>query len=186
MRLFFAIVPPPAVQRAAFRVIEALRRPGDDVAWVREENLHFTLRFLGEVGDTARRDVARAAREAAARHAPFDAALGATGAFPGPRRARVLWLGLASGADAMQALAGSLEDALEGCGFAREARGFSAHLTIGRVRDPRMDWTARLRDAGAAPGTPAFRVDRIALVQSRLARGGSLYTVMDEALLAGA
>jgi len=186
MRLFLAIVPPPSVQRAAHRVIEQLRRPGDDVAWVKEENLHFTLRFLGEVGDSALRDVARAARDAAAAHAPFDAGLGPAGAFPRPKQARVLWLGLAEGADSMKALAASLEEALERCGFAKEERGFSAHLTIGRVRDPRADWTERLKGAGADPGAAAFRVDRVALVRSRLSRGGSVYTVMDEAVLSGA
>lgn len=185
MRLFLAIVPPPAVQRAAAAVIGTLRHPGDDVAWVKEENLHFTLRFLGEVGDSALGDVARAAREAAATHAPFDAALGAAGAFPSPKRARVLWLGLARGAEPMQALAAGLEDALETRGFAKDERGFSAHLTIGRVREPRDDWSGRLTGAGADPEACTFRVDHIALVQSRLARGGSIYTVQDEAPLGG-
>lgn len=186
MRLFFAIVPPPAVQRAAFAVIRSLREEGDGVAWVREENLHFTLRFLGEVGDSALGDVARAAREAAAGHAAFDAALGAAGAFPSARRARVLWLGLAEGAEPLRAVAESLTDALERIGFAREERAFSSHLTIGRVREPDGDWTERLRAAAIEPDAAAFRIDRISLVKSRLARGGSIYTVMDEAVLGGA
>jgi len=185
MRLFLAIIPPPAVQRLAHGVTDRLRRPGDDVAWVKEENLHVTLRFLGEVGDSALRDVARAAREAAAAHAPFTAALGAAGAFPGAKHARVLWVGLADGAEPMKALAASLEDALERCGFAKEERAFSAHLTIGRVRAAHADWTERLSGAGVEPGAAAFRVDRIALVQSRLSPRGSVYTVQDEAPLAG-
>jgi 2'-5' RNA ligase len=185
MRLFFAIVPPPDVQRAAFRVIESLREDGDGVAWVRQENLHFTMRFLGEVGDSAHGAVARAGREAAAGHPSFEATLGAAGAFPEPRRARVLWLGLAEGAAPMGGLAGSLDAALDRIGFAREERDFSAHLTLGRVREPHDDWTARLARVGASVEGIAFRVDRLALVQSRLARGGSVYTVMDEAPLAG-
>jgi len=186
MRLFFAIVPPPVVQRAAFAVIRSLREDGDGVAWVKEENLHFTLRFLGEVGDSALGDVARAAREAVAGHAAFDAALGAVGAFPSPRRARVLWLGLAEGAEPMTALAASLADALGRIGFAKEERPFSSHLTIGRLREPQGDWTERLPAAAPEPAAVAFRVDRIALVRSQLSRGGSVYTVMDEAVLDGA
>lgn len=183
MRLFLAIVPPPGVQRAAFAVIRALREDGDGVAWVRQENLHFTLRFLGEVGDSALGDVARAARGAAAAHAAFDVALGAAGAFPSPRRARVLWLGLTGGAEPMKAVAASLADALERIGFAREERAFSSHLTIGRVREPDEDWTERLKGAAVLPDAASFRVDRISLVRSQLARGGSIYTVMDEAVL---
>lgn len=186
MRLFLAIVPPPAVQRAAFAVTRALREDGDGVAWVKQENLHFTLRFLGEVGDSALGDVARAAREAAAAHAAFAAALGAAGAFPNARRARVLWIGLAQGAESMRALADSLADALERRGFAKEERPFSSHLTIGRVRDSREDWTERLKDEAVDPAAAGFRVDRISLVKSQLARGGSIYTVMDEAVFGAA
>jgi 2'-5' RNA ligase len=130
--------------------------------------------------------VAQAARDAAAAHAPFAAALGAAGAFPSARRARVLWLGMSEGAAPMEALAGTLADALERRGFAKEERPFSAHLTIGRVREAHADWSERLRAVGPDPAEAAFRVDRIALIRSQLSRGGSVYTVMDEAVLAGA
>ncbi len=185
MRLFLAIVPPPSVQRAAFAVTGALRHPGDGVAWVKEANLHFTLRFLGEVGDSARRDVVHAAQEGAGAHAPFEVVLGPAGAFPAPKQARVLWLGVAAGAEAMTALAASLADALAARGFAKEERPFSAHLTIGRVREPRADWSARLAGAAPDPEAAAFQVERIALVRSQLARGGSIYTVVEDAPLGG-
>ena len=181
MRLFLAVIPPVEVQRAAFAACEGLRRPADDVSWVRPENLHFTLRFLGEVGEDAARGAAEAATEAASARAPFDASLGAAGAFPNARRARVLWLSLASGAEAMKALAASLEAALARHGFGPADKPFSPHLTIGRVREAKHDWSAKL--AEARPAGPAFRVERITLVESRLARAGSVYTMRSEALL---
>ena len=61
MRLFFAVFPPPEVQRAAFALEESLRRPGDGVSWVKLENLHYTLRFLGELGESGLRRAAAAA-----------------------------------------------------------------------------------------------------------------------------
>jgi 2'-5' RNA ligase len=185
MRLFLAIVPPEGVRRAAAEVIEALRRPGDGIGWVRAPNLHFTLRFLGEVDDAAVDRAADAAREAASVHAPFEAALGAAGAFPSADRPRVLWLGLSRGATQVTALAASLEDALDRHGFERDGRPFSPHLTVGRIRATGGDWTSLLAGVAPDPGAAAFTVDRIAVIESRLARGGSIYTVREEAVLAG-
>jgi 2'-5' RNA ligase len=186
VRLFVAVVPPESAQRAAHAAADAARRPDDDVAWVKRENLHFTLRFLGEIDARAADDATAAAIEAAARHAPFEAALGAAGAFPSARRARVLWLDFARGAQAMAALAGALDEALTARGFAAAERPFSPHLTLGRVREPREDWTARLGSMRVDPGAGAFPVTALAVIESRLARGGSIYAVRHEAPLTGA
>lgn len=181
-RLFLAVFPPPAVCAAVMNVVEALRTRGDRVAWVKRESLHYTLRFLGEVGEGEMAAAADAAREVAAAHAPFDAALAAPGAFPHAARARVLWFGMGVGEAQLRALACSLDDALAARGFARAEQAFAPHLTIGRMRVP-ADWTARL---AAAPLLEArFRVESLALVRSTLAPGGSRYERLNEAPLAG-
>jgi len=187
MRLFVAVFPPPAVQHAAAGVIEALRTPGDGVSWVKPDNMHYTMRFIGEAGEDGARRIADAARAAAAGHRAFDAALGAPGAFPRPRGARVLWLGLSRGARELEALAESLATELDRRGWPREPRGFSAHLTIGRVREPHADWTSRLEAAAPIDAADAaFRVDRLCVVESKLNPKGSVYTVREAAeLLAG-
>ena len=187
MRIFLAVFPPPAFQALAYRATEALRRPGDDVSWVKRENLHYTMRFIGEVGEDGTRRVTEAAVEAAAGMPAFDAALGAPGAFPGPRRARVLWIGLAEGAEPLRELARRLEAALEKRGFERERQAFKAHLTLGRVRDPRADWTAALASVPTLDADPAarFRVDTLRVVQSQLSPKGSIYTVRHAAPLGG-
>ncbi len=180
MRVFLAVFPPPETQARALGVIEALRRPGDMVSWVKRENLHYTLRFLGEIGEDGARRAADAAREAAAAHAAFAGVLAAPGAFPNARRARVLWLGMGEGADAFRALAHSLEDALARRGFEREGRPFAPHLTIGRVRAD-ADWTAAL--AAVPPVDASFPIERIVVVKSTLSPRGSRYDVLAEAPL---
>jgi 2'-5' RNA ligase len=166
---------------AAANVVEALRTRGDRVAWVKRENLHYTLRFLGEVDEAQATAATAAAREAAAAHAAFDAGLDAPGAFPHATKARVLWLGMREGAAPLRTLARSLEEALLGRGFGAADQPFAPHLTIGRLRVP-DDWSARL---AAAPAVDArFRVDRIAVVRSTLAPGGSRYERLAEAPLA--
>jgi 2'-5' RNA ligase len=188
LRIFLAVFPPPAVQEAAARTIERLRRPEDGVSWVKRENLHYTLRFLGDLGEDGARRAAEAARQAAAQHHGFDVRLGGLGAFPSPRKARVLWIGLAEGAEPLVAVARSVEDALRRGGFGRADRPFAAHLTIGRVRNPGIDWSAALTEAeGTLAGesdATRFHVDRVLVVHSQLSPKGSIYSSRAEALLA--
>ena len=102
MRLFIAVFPPPDVQNAAYRAADPLRPGHDAVAWVKKENLHYTMRFLGEVDDAGATNAAAAMREAAASRPKFAAALGGFGAFPSAKRARVLWIGMLQGAEPMR------------------------------------------------------------------------------------
>jgi RNA 2',3'-cyclic 3'-phosphodiesterase len=183
MRLFLAVFPPDDVQRAAFGLIEVLRRPGDGVSWVKPENLHYTLRFLGELGEDGARRAAEAATEAAAKSRAFTAALGGLGAFPDPRRARVIWIGLSEGGEALVSLAHDLDRALAQRGFGKPDKPFSTHLTLGRVREPRRDWTQALAERPPAAPAARFSVDRICVVESRLDPRGSIYTVRGEAPL---
>lgn len=188
MRVFLAVFPPPATQELAFEVIGALRAPGDGVSWVKRDNLHYTLRFLGEIGNDGLRRATEAAREAAASVPRFEARLGRPGAFPTPRRARVIWLGLDAGERPFARLAEVLEAALAKRGFAPEGRAFTAHLTLGRVREPSRDWTPRLAAPALTAGSPAARfvVDRLLVIESRLDPRGSVYRTVAEAPLAAA
>jgi len=181
MRIFLGVFPPAPVQQVAAELIERWRRPGDGVSWVKRENLHFTVRFLGELGDDGARRAAEAAQQGAAEHHAFEATLGAPGAFPSARRARVLWLGLSKGAEPFVSLARSVGRALERRGFETEDRPFTAHLTLGRVRERDQDWSARLEASISEPA--AFTVDRVTVIRSTLSPKGSIYQVHAEAML---
>ena len=182
MRLFVAIFPPPDVQQAAHRAADPLRASRGAVAWVKHQNLHYTMRFLGEFDDAGAQRATAAMREAAASRPRFGAALGGFGAFPSAKRARVLWLGMLQGAEPMRLLASALEEALAKHGFDAAEQAFEPHLTVGRVRTP-GDWTARLIDAPTVEAR--FSVDRLRLVQSTLGGGGARYETVAEAELAG-
>jgi 2'-5' RNA ligase len=176
-RLFFAVFPPNATLDAAMNAMAALRKGGDGVAWVRRETLHFTLRFLGDTDAEGSAAAADAAREAAAAHAPFAAALGAAGAFPDAAHARVLWLGLAEGVEPLRALARTLQAALAERGFGQAVALTAPHLTLGRLREP-GDWRSALAEVRVPRA--AFRVERLSLVRSTLSPGGSRYAVITE------
>jgi 2'-5' RNA ligase len=181
MRLFIAVFPPADLQAAAYRAADPMRPGHDAVAWVRKENLHYTMRFLGDVDGAGAVRAATAMRDAAASRHKFGAALGGFGAFPSAKRARVLWIGMLQGAEPMRLLASALDASLVRHGFEPAEESFEPHLTVGRVRAP-GDWTARLLDAPTVEAR--FQVDRMKLVSSVLAPGGSRYETVDEAVLA--
>ena len=176
MRLFLAVFPPAAVQSALHAAAEPLRRTGGSVSWVKPENLHYTMRFLGELGEDGARRAGEAAEEAAKSARAFEAVAGEFGAFPNARRARVLWIGLSRGGEELVALAGALDRGLAKRGFDPPDKRFTAHLTLGRVRDQGGDWTAPLA-AQRAPEAARFTVDKLCLVESKLSPRGSTYTV---------
>jgi 2'-5' RNA ligase len=189
LRIFLAVFPPTAAQDIAAQVVDRLRGSDDGVSWVKRENLHYTLRFLGDLGDDGAGRAAEAAVEGVSGHPAFVARLGGMGAFPGARRARVLWVGLSEGAEALKSLADSVEQSLRKKGFGRADRPFAPHLTIGRVREPKQDWTAALergsKEFERADEEARFQVDRVLVVHSRLSPKGSVYTVRHEAKLVG-
>ena len=179
MRAFVAVELPDEARAALARWQSQLKAAGADVAWTAPENLHVTMRFLGEIDDAQRQAVERCAEAAAAPAAPFDAALSEPGAFPSTRRPRVLWMGIGQGAEALTQVAGALERGIAASGFAAEDRGFVAHVTLGRARSPRglSRLAARLEAPGWSSPAP-FRVDHLTLFQSRLSSAGPAYTAL--------
>jgi len=177
VRAFVAIRLDDATRSALRAEIDRLRAAAPYVAWVPAENLHVTLKFLGHV-EANSLDEVTAGLEAAVRDSvPFDLEIRGLGAFPTPTRARVVWAGVRAGREAMGALAGRIEAALEPVGFPREARPFSAHVTLGRVRVPRKDpRLARLIEGGAALEFGALRVGALWLMRSDLSSRGARYS----------
>jgi 2'-5' RNA ligase len=133
--------------------------------------MHLTLVFLGEVTDEF---VCRAEPElsaACAASSPFRGALRGLGAFPDPRRARVVWAGMSDGRQEMVGLQASVVAALRRVGFEPERRKFSPHLTLGRLRTPGTVSAVCEREFA----TETFDVDRAVLYRSVLTPSGPEY-----------
>lgn len=179
-----AILLPDDLRARLAAEVDRLRPLARDVAWVATANLHLTLKFLGAV-DAARLDAVRAALGGAG-GPPFDLVLRGLGAFPSATRPRVLWAGAGGGHAEAAALAGRLEAALAPLGFAPEGRPFSAHVTLGRVREPRRNPPlADALTAAADRELGRLRVDRFALMRSDLSPRGARYTELATVSLSG-
>lgn len=179
MRAFIALELPEPVRSALAALQSQLAASGADVAWVKPDRLHVTMRFLGEITDEQRQRVEAGARRMASETSPFTVQLTEPGAFPSARAPRVLWVGIGEGKDQLVKLAEGLEQASVHAGLNAEERGFVAHVTVGRARtSTRMK---ELSDALASvrwEPPPAFTAESLTLFQSVLQRSGPVYTAL--------
>ena len=139
---------------------------------VEEENLHLTLRFIGEVEEGTVSRIADALRTV--RYHPFTASLRGLGAFPSPSNPRVLWIGVEEGEDDLRKLRDGVERALRGI-VPREDEGFAAHLTIARVKGRSHGTMDVLKEYGDYD-FGRLNVAEFKLKRSILSRTGPVYT----------
>lgn len=177
-RLFLGVALSDEVRHglAAFLDAKAGRLPGKPGP---PRNWHLTLRFLGSA-EPERRDRLLGALDEASLTLPFVLGFAGLGAFPRPRAATVLWLGVERGSEELAELAEACEDAAQQAGFGAEERPFHPHVTLARIR-PKEDVTELVE---AVPPFPLSQeVDRIILYRSVLDAGGTRYEIADEVRL---
>ena len=142
-----------------------------------------TLKFLGWVDEATLDAVRGVVVDAAARHEPAGLALDRLGVFPGPTRARVLWVGLDDPSGLLASLAAALDAGFEPLGFEPERRPFRPHLTLARFKEPvRAGRDLPELDLAAER---VFRVETIELFRSHLSPKGARYEVLDSFPLGG-
>jgi 2'-5' RNA ligase len=180
VRCFVAVLLPERVRAGLAAVCAELRGQTRGLSWVREDNLHLTLRFLGQVELAMLPHVRTAVMRAAAAAEPFTVSLSGLGGFPTGGAPRVLWASVTTGGDAMVALYEELETALAARGIQRESRPFHPHVTLARMRDPRG--AGRIADVlGPGPPFGDVQVQALHLMRSELDPRGARYTVLTEA-----
>ncbi|MBI3913291.1 MAG: RNA 2',3'-cyclic phosphodiesterase [Chloroflexi bacterium] len=189
IRTFIAIELDAAPQRALADIQARLMRArgANAVRWVTPKNIHLTLKFLGAVEAARMPAIQQAVSDACAGSAPLTLKIVGIGAFPNTRRPNVVWVGVAGDIERAAVLAQRIEDHCAALGFARDARAFTPHLTLGRVKKDAHAGDARLvgemiERAGMAE-SPEFRVERVSMMQSELKPGGSVYARLAEARL---
>lgn len=179
-RIFIAIEIDRAIRDQLVTLQETLSRSAEDVNWVEPENLHVTLHFLGEVDNRTLPAVCKVVAEGCAGLAAFPMSIEAVGCFPNPRRPRIVWAGVGTGAQEV----GALHDALEpplldlGC-YRKEARKYTPHITLGRVKsDSPTDKlaTALAKRAEWQGGQQLVR--EVLVMGSELTPDGPVYTVV--------
>jgi len=176
MRCFFCLELPQGAKDTLAQAALALKAADAHVRWVRLALLHITLKFLGEIDPEQTPALQALVQQTAKAHGPFKLTLDGFGAFPHLERPRVLWVGASHLPTPLVKLQAALDEGLEDFGFERE-RNFSAHVTLGRVRERHPQ---RLRQLSAliqaqrlAP--QVVPVEHVTLMESVLKPGGPQY-----------
>lgn len=186
-RTFVAVSVSPDVINRINEIVLELSRGVEGVKWVAPENLHFTLKFLGDVQDTDLHEVCSAVAGATEELAPFDVALSGAGAFPSAERPRTVWIGAGEGEEQFVELYDRVDKALRKLGFRSETRKFTPHVTVGRIRksNPTLAQLTEHLEAHAATELGTIPVDEVLIFSSELDSDGPHYHVLGRAPLDG-
>ena len=186
IRSFIAVAIGAELRERLSEVSAGLQKRLRGVAWVRPENIHLTLKFLGDVAADDIPAVREALDEVAARHRSCALRVGGLGAFPHPARPRVIWAGAEGDQGSLSLLVRDLEETLAALDFTPEKRPYHSHLTLGRVKNPDGvgNLTKILREA-AADSLGELAVDMLLLIKSTLTPDGSLFEVVSTHRLSG-
>lgn len=178
LRTFIAIDLPAEVVNGSQQLVRKLAKVAPGVKWVEPENLHLTLKFLGEVRENETYAVCQAISRAVESIDSFDIQLCGAGAFPKLERPRTLWVGVDDGADQLVALYTAIDDAMADMGFARDPKRFLPHLTLGRVKQPGpwLEEVSRMVTENAELEIGMASVEEVVLYSSELSSNGPIYS----------
>jgi len=182
MRLFVAIPLASSIRQMLGAVLARLEPLGWPVRWLQAEDLHLTLKFLGEVESGALAEVSAAMVEASRGTPALDLAISGLGTFPSNNRPRIIWAGVQA-EPALELLADHLERRFEPLGFPVEGRAFHPHITLGRVRErQRLPAGAASELSGDEP-EGAFTATEVVLFESTPGASGMIHTPLHTAAL---
>jgi 2'-5' RNA ligase len=187
IRVFIAVDVGESIRKKAAAMQDKLAGSASGVKWVDPASMHLTLLFLGDVEELEVVSICRIVKQQSAKLPPFTLELGGLGAFPTPRRPKILWIGITQGVEQLTRLHDALEEPLLelGC-YRREDRAYSPHLTLGRLtqEDRGNAWSSIIARHAEWQGGSS-EITEVLVMRSELGRDGPVYSVMGRGPLQG-
>ncbi len=177
IRTFIAVKLPDHVIRKLAELQLGLKKYGLRIKWGRPENIHLTLKFLGDIAPEDVDPVCHAVDTAVSGFTSISLCTAGVGFFPGVRRARVLWIGISGQTDLLGKLHNVIDAGLGSLGFARDERRFTGHLTLGRFKgQPEPEVLINMMRQYKDMNSDTFLVDAVFVFKSDLKPSGPIYT----------
>ena len=181
IRTFIALELPPAVISLLHKVQQDLKRMNIRARWARPENIHITLKFLGDINPGDIDKIGAAMTAAAIEFPPVTLTVRGIGVFPGIKRPRVIWVGLGGDIRSLLSLQSRLEQELAGAGFPKDKRSFKAHLTLGRIKQSAGPAVIRrMISQHATLNSDDFTCNQVILFKSDLKPSGAVYSKLKQ------
>jgi 2'-5' RNA ligase len=181
MRTFIAIELPGEIKNILGSIQDELKQTQADVKWVKPENIHLTLKFLGEIDEDLVEKIHSILDEVAGKNCPFKLGLTNLGAFPKLQYPRVIWIGMVGDQKVID-IAKDLEEQMVKIGIPAESRPFSSHITLGRLRSGlnRKALIEKLESLNKkfTPPYPEFNLHSLTLFKSTLTPQGPIYEAL--------
>ena len=178
LRTFLAVPVPRDVSSKKNMLYSTLENVDGDINWVKNAQVHLTMKFLGHTPESAIIDVIDHVEKITPNMNPFDLKIEETGCFPVPTRPRILWLGLKGNLDLLKSMVESIENVLEPLGFPKESRDILPHITLARIKYPQKH-TPNVDPFLKSSYDPIdFPVDRMQFFSSELLPSGAVHTIL--------
>ncbi|NWF76665.1 MAG: RNA 2',3'-cyclic phosphodiesterase [Nitrospirae bacterium] len=178
LRCFIAIVTPDSLKKQIIEMTDLLKKYDADIKWVNPENIHLTLKFLGNTPQSFLTKINETLNEAVLPYSPFYIKIYGTGVFPNKKHPRVIWIGIKD-SEILINLRNAIEQSISSLGYQKDEKEFKPHLTIGRVRSQKgiMHIINNLEDFKDKDFGSIY-VDNIKLMKSDLKPKGAEYSCL--------
>ena len=181
IRTFIAIKIPQDILTQIAVLLSGLKTLGGRITWVKPENMHLTLKFLGKTDPVQVKNISEKLSQLVLSFNRFEIKFKGLGAFPNFRRPKIFWIGTVGDNSTLIQLANKIDRQMSEFGFKPENRRFSAHLTIGRVRDqggiePIINLLQKEENFTAGE----FIVKQVFFIKSELTQQGPIYTTLEK------
>ena len=179
-RCFIAIELSREIRETLWQIEDELKKTIDGVKWVKPDNIHLTLKFLGHIEKEIVEGIKEILNKIAGQTKPFKIKLSSPGAFPSPDRPRVIWIGVEENKESSH-LANLIDEKTASLGIEKESRAFHPHLTLARVKFLKDKFSVKNAFASLKVSPVEMTASKVTLFQSTLTREGAIYTALHEA-----
>ena len=178
IRTFIALDTPETVTKVALSLQSSVKVNPKAVRWVRKENIHITLRYIGSTAPGELEKINRLLSEIVGQNSDLSLNISGTGCFPKKERPRILWLGVDGDVLELKLLVEMINSEMDRLGYPQEERNYSPHISIGRIRYPQRV-TPDVTDFLSAEYEPiSWNIPKIIFYQSELLPSGAIYSIL--------
>ena len=178
IRTFIAIPVPEPVFVLQGNLKNTISKKTGKVRWVKRDQLHLTLKFVGDTPEESIDDVRGVMQKVSNQMTPFKIFIQGVGCFPKIERPRVMWVGLDGEIDKLNQLVTAVHDGLDPLGFPRDEKEFHPHITMARAKYPQKKTPDISSFLNTTYDPIPFRIEKIQFISSELFPNGPVYTIL--------